>query len=65
MNALHDLPSVLTLTQAAKALGVDRRTIDRWAAQGRIRKVKLSPGKTGTARILKDSLVELIERGSG
>lgn len=62
--ALADLPDVLTCQQAADALGVDRRTIDRWAAQGRIRKVKLSPGKTGAARILKASLLQLLERGA-
>lgn len=61
---LADLPEVLTCQQAADALGVDRRTIDRWAAQGRIRKVKLTPGKTGAARILKSSLLALLERGA-
>lgn len=62
--ALADLPDVLTCQQAADALGVDRRTIDRWAALGRIRKVKLTPGKTGAARILKASLIALLEQGA-
>lgn len=62
--ALAAWPDLMDTNEAAKALGVDRRTIDRWAAQGRLRKVKLSPGKTGAARILKADLVALLEQGA-
>jgi excisionase family DNA binding protein len=61
---LADLPDLLTAKQAAKALGVDRRTVDRWAAQKRIHKIKLTPGRTGAARITKASLVALLVGGA-
>lgn len=62
--ALADLPEILTPQQAADALGVDRRTLDRWAVQGRLRKIKLAPGQSGAARILKADLVAFLERGA-
>lgn len=62
--ALADLPELLTPKQAAAALGVDRRSVDRWAAQGRLKKLKLSPGQTGAARILKASIVAMLEGGA-
>ena len=61
---LADLPDVMNAKQAALALGVNRRTLDRLAAAGRLRKIKLSPSKTGAARFLTADLLKLLEQGA-
>lgn len=63
-NALADLPAVLTFREAADALRVDPRTITRWCGQGRLKKLKLSPGQTGAARVLKSDLLRLLGGGT-
>jgi excisionase family DNA binding protein len=63
--ALAALPDVMKKKQAADALGVDCRTLDRWAASGRIRKIKpAGSGKTSAVRFLKADLIALLERGA-
>ena len=61
---LAAMPELLTFDDVARVCQVDPRTVARWCAQGRLKRVKLCPGRSGAARILKASLLQLLERGA-
>jgi excisionase family DNA binding protein len=51
------LPALLTVRETADALRVNPRTIERWTAEGRLRRVKLAPR---CVRYRADDVAELI-----
>lgn len=44
---MHNEPHYLTSAEAAERLGVDRSTLSRWVASGRIKPVWKMPGRRG------------------
>lgn len=38
------MSAYVTTAQAAKAIGVDRRTLQRWAAEGQVKPALVTPG---------------------
>ncbi|MGE0707785.1 MAG: helix-turn-helix domain-containing protein [Planctomycetota bacterium] len=63
-DALGDLPPILTIAQAAAALGVCRRTVGRYMAFGLLPARKMSPGRSGPVRIARHDLAALLARGA-
>ena len=57
---LADLPDLLTPREAADALRVDVRTVNRWRASGRLRSVKTSPGQQGRVLIPKAAVLAFL-----
>lgn len=51
-------PLVYTIQQTMQALGISRSTVNRWAAEGKLRKVSIGPN---SARITTDSIYSLLE----
>ena len=51
-----------TFTEAAKMLGVSRPTIYKLIKAGKLRGIKLFPGRSGACRILREDIVALIEK---
>ena len=47
---------------AAKLLGVSRRTLDSWAADGLIRPLKVGPGRAGLVLYPRTELVAFLAR---
>lgn len=47
---------------AAKLLGVSRRTLDSWAADGLISPLKIGPGRTGLVLYPRRELVAFLAR---
>jgi len=60
LEALDSLPAVLSVGQAADALGISTTTIRRRIREGQLRAMKTSIGHGGRIRILKRDLVELL-----
>ena len=51
-----------TFPEAAKMLSVSRPTIYKLIKAGKLRRVKLLPGRSGASRILREDIVALIEK---
>jgi len=60
LEALESLPAVLSVGQAADAVGVSATTIRRRIREGRLRALKTTPRHGGRLRILKRDLVGLL-----
>ncbi|MCC6574605.1 MAG: helix-turn-helix domain-containing protein [Planctomycetes bacterium] len=54
------LPPLLTRKQAADFAQVDRRTLSRWIASGRLRAAKSHPSKQGRVLVCKAALLALL-----
>ena len=50
-EAVRELPPVATVRQCAEFLGVTDRTFRRWAAQGRVKALRIHQGP-GTSRVM-------------
>ena len=57
------LPELARVAEVARALNVDRRTVERYVASGRLESVKLGAGRTAPVRIPRRSVLELVEAG--
>lgn len=57
---MADLPALLTCQEAAEALRVDVRTVNRWRASGRLRSVKTSPGKQARVLIPRAAVLAML-----
>jgi len=57
-----DNGSGITMLQAAKRLGVSKRTIQRRIESGDIKTIKLGSDKTSPVRILEDDLLAYVEK---
>lgn len=60
-SASVGIPELITRDEAAKIFGVNPITIDRWAAEGKIQKIKIS---RKLSKITMASLKNLIEQSS-
>jgi predicted site-specific integrase-resolvase len=49
MTNQPEVSNLLTSAEAAREIGIDRGTLSRWVALGRIKPAMKLPGKTGTA----------------
>jgi excisionase family DNA binding protein len=52
------VPALLTTPEVAEVLRVSPRTIDRWAAEGRLRRFHLAPG---SVRYRADDILALLD----
>ncbi len=60
LAALADLAAVVTLAEAAAALGVAEITLRRRIAAGELRAIKTRPGHGGRLRIFKRDIALLL-----
>jgi excisionase family DNA binding protein len=58
MNALLTQPVLLTAAETAALLRIDRRTVWRWGAAGRLDAVRLGPNTVRYRRASVEALIE-------
>lgn len=58
-NAI-DLPALSRISQVARALQVDERTVRRWVRDGRLESIRLGDGRSAHLRIPRDSVRALL-----
>ena len=56
---MNDMPVILTAREAAAMLKVHPRTIREWAAAGRIRPARSTPGRHGTFLFSMEEVVRV------
>lgn len=62
LGALRDARrDVLNLDEAADLLGVSRRSVERWIAQGKLKVAKLTPGRQGTVRLQRAEVERFVK----
>lgn len=60
-DAVRDLPGLLDTDAAAAFLGVSTRTLARWARNGRLAVVRLTPGPgSGRVRVARAEVARLL-----
>ena len=61
-HARTEFPELLTVGEVAAVCRVDTRTVERWAAEGRLRRVRLAPK---TIRYRADDVAALLTPTDG
>jgi hypothetical protein len=62
VEPVADAPRLMRVTEAAKSLGIAKVTCRLWMRQGKLRKVKLSPGVVG---VCAEDVAALLAKARG